>query len=80
MFYTICMCDKRLIDVGDLVKINKPFFYVGQFNLIDDEYDVGIVLEKSPENYQEDYLVLLVNHLNENRHITYKRLNEVKKL
>tara|TARA_Y100001972_G_scaffold129049_1_gene193756 strand:+ start:21256 stop:21480 length:225 start_codon:yes stop_codon:yes gene_type:complete len=74
------MCDKRLIDVGDLVKINKPFFYVGQFNLIDDEYDVGIVLEKSPENYQEDYLVLLVNHLNENRHITYKRLNEVKKL
>ena len=74
------MCDKRLIDVGDLVKINKPFFYVGQFNLIEDEYDVGIVLEKSPENYQEDYLALLVNHLNENRHITYKRLNEVKKL
>tara|TARA_Y100000591_G_C21468517_1_gene514465 strand:+ start:191 stop:412 length:222 start_codon:yes stop_codon:yes gene_type:complete len=73
------MCNERVIDIGDLVEVKRQFFHMGIFNF-SSEYDLGIVLEKSPKNYSEDYLVLLVNYKNKNNHITYRRLNEVKKL
>ena len=73
------MCNERVIDIGDLVEVKRQFFYKGIFNF-SSEYDLGIVLEKSPEDYDEDYLVLLINHKNNHNHITYRRLNEVKKL
>lgn len=65
------MDEKSFINIGDLVKVNIPFYAFGRFNFDKSKYDLGIVLDKSPKNYKDKfYIVLLSNHTE--LKITYK--------
>ena len=73
------MDEKSFIDIGDLVKVNVPFYEFGKFNFNKSKYDLGIVLEKSPNSYKDKfYIILLSNH--SKLKITYKSNTDLIKL